>query len=55
MITQAEWAGRDGFSRQYVDQFVKRSVIRIADGKVDSTHAGGGGSTGGPSGGIGGG
>ena len=39
LITQAEWARRRGFSRQYVGRLVKRGVVRLTDGKVDPAQA----------------
>jgi len=39
LITQAEWARRRGFSRQYVGRLVKRGVVRLIDGKVDPAQA----------------
>jgi hypothetical protein len=39
LITQAEWARGHGFSRQYVSRLVKRSVVRLIDGKVDPAAA----------------
>ena len=39
LITQAEWARRHGFSRQYVGRLVKRGVIQLINGKVDPAAA----------------
>ncbi|MGE0650270.1 MAG: hypothetical protein AB7P12_00765 [Alphaproteobacteria bacterium] len=39
LITQAEWARRGGFSRQYVSRLVKRGVVRLIDGRVDPAQA----------------
>ena len=39
LITQAEWARRRGFSRQYVGRLVKRGVVRLVDGKIDPAEA----------------
>ena len=39
MITQAEWARRHGFSRQYVSKLVSRGVVRLVDGKIDPAQA----------------
>jgi len=39
LISQAEWARRRGFSRQYVHRLVKRGVVRLEDGKVDPVQA----------------
>ena len=39
LITQAEWARRRGFSRQYVGRLVKRGVVRLDDGKLDPEEA----------------
>ena len=39
LISQAEWARRRGFSRQYVGRLVKRGVVRLVDGKLDPEAA----------------
>jgi len=39
LITQAEWARRRGFSRQYVRRLVQKGVVRLIDGKVDQSQA----------------
>ncbi len=39
LITQAEWARRHGFSRQYVRRLVQKGVVRLIDGKVDLAQA----------------
>lgn len=39
LISQAEWARRHGFSRQYAGSLVKRGVVRLTDGKVDPAQA----------------
>jgi len=39
LITQAAWARRRGFSRQYVGRLVKRGVVRLIDGMVDPAEA----------------
>ena len=39
LISQAEWARRRGFSRQYVHRLVKRGVVRLTDGGIDPAQA----------------
>ncbi|HSF96400.1 MAG TPA: hypothetical protein VLA52_15345 [Thermohalobaculum sp.] len=39
LITQAEWARRHGFSRQYAGRLVKRGLVALIDGKVDPDQA----------------
>ena len=39
LITQAEWARRHGFSRQYVSRLVVRGAVRLVDGKIDPAQA----------------
>jgi hypothetical protein len=39
LISQSEWARRQGFSRQYVNKLVKSGTIRLVDGKVDAEQA----------------
>ena len=39
LITQAEWARRRGFSRQYARRLVEKGVVRLIDGKVDPAQA----------------
>jgi len=39
LITQAEWARRRGFSRQYVRRLVQKGLVRLIDGKVDPAQA----------------
>ena len=35
LITQAEWARRHGFSRQYVSRLVKQGIVRLSNGQID--------------------
>ena len=35
LISQAEWARRQGFSRQYVGKLLKQGKIKLTDGKID--------------------
>ncbi len=35
LVSQAEWARRHGFSRQYVSKLIATGVIRLVDGKID--------------------
>lgn len=39
LISQAEWARRRGFSRQYVNRLVRRGIVRLVDGKVEPAQA----------------
>ena len=39
LMTQADWARRHGFSRQYVTQLIKKGVVRLSDGKIDPGQA----------------
>ena len=39
LITQAAWARRHGFSRQYVSQLVRKGVVRLVDGRIDPAEA----------------
>ena len=39
LITQAEWARRRGFSRQYVSRLVQRGVVRLTKGRIDPAQA----------------
>jgi hypothetical protein len=39
LITQAEWARRHGFSRQYVSRLVKQGIVRLRDGRIDPAQA----------------
>lgn len=39
LITQAEWARRHGFSRQYVSRLVKQGIVRVSDGRIDPAQA----------------
>jgi len=39
LISQAEWARRQGFSRQYASRLVQRGVVSLVDGKVDPAQA----------------
>jgi hypothetical protein len=38
-MTQAEWARRHGFSRQYVSRLVSKGVVHLINGKVDPAQA----------------
>lgn len=35
LVSQAEWARRRGFSRQYVSKLVATGVVRLVDGLID--------------------
>lgn len=39
LLSQAEWARREGFSRQYAHRLVRRGVVRLVDGRVDPAQA----------------
>lgn len=39
LISQSEWARRQGFTRQYVSKLVDRGLVRLVDGKVDTVQA----------------
>jgi len=39
LITQAEWARRHGFSRQYVSRLVKQGIVRLSNGQIDPAKA----------------
>lgn len=39
LITQAEWARREGFSRQYANQLVQEGIIPLEDGKINPDTA----------------
>lgn len=39
LISQAEFARRRGFSRQYVSRLVRQGVVRLVDGKLDPLEA----------------
>ncbi len=39
LISQSEWARRQGFTRQYVGRLVARGLVRLVDGKVDTVQA----------------
>jgi hypothetical protein len=39
LVSQSEYARQRGFSRQYVNKMVKKGVIRLIDGKIDTTQA----------------
>ena len=39
LISQAEWARRHGFTRQYASRLVKRGVVRLVDGRIDPAEA----------------
>lgn len=39
LVSQAEWARQQGFSRQYVSKLVRQGTIRLKDGKVDDAQA----------------
>lgn len=39
LISQAEWARRHGFSRQYVHKLVRKGIIALVDGKIDPPQA----------------
>jgi hypothetical protein len=39
LLSQAEWARRAGFSRQYANKLVRRGVVRLVDGRVDPAQA----------------
>lgn len=39
LISQSEWARKQGFTRQYVSKLVDKGLVRLVDGKVDTTQA----------------
>ncbi|MBF0160338.1 MAG: hypothetical protein HQL58_12535 [Magnetococcales bacterium] len=39
LITQSEWARRNGFSRQYVTQLINNGIVALVDGLVDPEQA----------------
>ena len=39
LISQAEWARKHGFSRQYANQLVKEGTLKAVEGKVDEEQA----------------
>jgi hypothetical protein len=39
LLTQAEWAKQQGFSKQYANKLVKSGRIKLADGKIDPFDA----------------
>jgi hypothetical protein len=39
LISQAEWARRHGFSRQYANQLVQEGIIPLEDGKINPETA----------------
>ena len=39
LITQAEWAREQGFSKQYVCHLVKQGIVELKDGLVDREQA----------------
>ncbi len=39
LISQAEWARKNGFSKQYAGQLVKNGTIRLVNGKVNPQQA----------------
>ena len=39
LISQSEWARRQGFTRQYVNKLVARGIVQLVDGKVDDAQA----------------
>ena len=39
LISQSEWARRQGFTRQYVSKLVGKGVLRLVDGQVDTEQA----------------
>ena len=39
LVSQSKYARQRGFSRQYVNKLVRSGVIRLEDGKIDSTQA----------------
>ncbi|MBF0602148.1 MAG: hypothetical protein HQL07_00475 [Nitrospirae bacterium] len=39
LVRQSEWARRQGFSRQYVSELIKKGVIKLVDGRIDEAQA----------------
>ena len=39
LISQAEWARKQGFSRQYANQLVKEGTLKAVEGKIDEAQA----------------
>lgn len=39
LISQSEWARRQGFSKQYVGKLLKQGKIKLTDGKIDEYTA----------------
>ena len=39
LVSQAEWARRHGFSRQYVSKLIASGVIHLVDGRIDWDRA----------------
>ncbi|MBB65727.1 MAG: hypothetical protein CMO81_11770 [Waddliaceae bacterium] len=39
LISQAEWARKHGFSRQYANQLIKEGTLKAVEGKVDEEQA----------------
>ena len=39
LISQAEWARKHGFSRQYANQLVKEGMLKAVEGKIDEEQA----------------
>ncbi|MDR1334514.1 MAG: hypothetical protein LBJ71_04835, partial [Holosporaceae bacterium] len=39
LITQTEWARRQGFSKQYVGRLINQGKIKLVDGMIDEKSA----------------
>jgi len=39
LITQAAWARRHGFARQYVTQLARKGIVRLVEGKINPGQA----------------
>jgi hypothetical protein len=39
LISQAEWARKHGFSRQYANQLIKEGTLKSIEGKIDEEQA----------------
>lgn len=39
LISQAEWARKHGFSRQYANQLIKEGTLKSVEGKIDEEQA----------------
>ncbi len=39
LISQAEWARKHGFSRQYANQLIKEGTLKTIEGKIDEEQA----------------